>query len=219
MSNNVGVANYAGNDYFSARLARMAPNRPYHHGNLRQALLDRAAVVLRERGAGALSLRELARDIGVSHAAPGRHFPDRQALLDALAAEGFARLGARLQAAVAAESRFPDQVRSLAGAYVDFAIADANLLELLFARKRGACDDTLGQSAADAFAPTLDMFRRGQAEGLLPAGDPVRTGLVFLATLQGLAAMVNGGIVPVGQLHELIDDAVGQFLRASRSAV
>ena len=157
----------------------MAPNRPYHHGNLRQALLDR----------------------------------------DALAAEGVAPLGARLQEAVAAESRFHDQVRSLAGAYVDFATADANLLELLFARKQGVCDDTLGQSAADAFAPTLEMFRRGRARGLLPAGDPMRTGLVFLATLHGVAAMVNGGIVPPGQLHELIDDAVGQFLRASRSAV
>ncbi len=55
---------------------------------------------MRERGVQELSLRELAREVGVSHGAPRRHFPDRQALLDALAEAGFARLGAELRAAV-----------------------------------------------------------------------------------------------------------------------
>jgi AcrR family transcriptional regulator len=193
----------------------MTSNRPYHHGNLRRAVLDRAAVVLRERGAAALTLRELARDLGVSHAAPGRHFADRQALLDAVASEGFARLGARLQEAAAAERRFQEQVRSLAGAYVDFATADANLLDLLFAHKQGVCAEDLGRSAEEAFAPTLEVFCRGQADGVLAAGDPVRMGLIFLATLQGVAALVNGGIVGPGQLPGLIDDAVAQFLRGA----
>src|SRR5919106_3981679 len=74
--------------------------RPYHHGNLRGALLAAAERTVRERGVQELSLRELAREIGVSHGAPRRHFPDRQALLDALAEAGFARLGAELRAAV-----------------------------------------------------------------------------------------------------------------------
>ena len=69
--------------------------RPYHHGNLRTALLEAAERTLRERGVQALSLRELAREVGVSHGAPRRHFPDRQALLDALARAGFERLGRR----------------------------------------------------------------------------------------------------------------------------
>ena len=74
--------------------------RPYHHGNLRSELLEQAERVLADRGAGALSLRELAREIGVSHAAPRRHFADKQALLDALAEDGFDRLGAELRAAL-----------------------------------------------------------------------------------------------------------------------
>ena len=61
----------------------------YHHGNLRQALLERAAQVIAESGVEALSLRALARDLGVSHAAPSRHFPDRRALLGELAKDGF----------------------------------------------------------------------------------------------------------------------------------
>ncbi|WAP58220.1 helix-turn-helix domain-containing protein [Streptomyces sp. S465] len=59
--------------------------RPFHHGNLRAVLLDQAELVLRERGIDALSLRELAREAGVSHGAPRSHFIDRNALLDALA--------------------------------------------------------------------------------------------------------------------------------------
>ena len=71
--------------------------RPYHHGNLRTALLAAAQQTVRERGVAALSLRELAREVGVSHGAPRRHFPDRQALLDALAEDGFERLGGELR--------------------------------------------------------------------------------------------------------------------------
>src|SRR3954462_2477969 len=76
--------------------------RPYHHGNLRSALLERAHRTVRERGVQALSLRELARDAGVSHGAPRRHFPDRDALLDALAMSGFEHLGRELEQAVRA---------------------------------------------------------------------------------------------------------------------
>src|SRR2546423_10657820 len=75
-------------------------SRRYHHGSLRAALLERAEQVVTERGVHALSLRELAREVGVSHGAPRRHFAGRQALLDALALEGFERLGRALRAAL-----------------------------------------------------------------------------------------------------------------------
>src|ERR1700685_2917400 len=100
----------------------MEPSRPYHHGNLRQALLDEAMTALRDEGADALSLRELARAAGVSHAAPRRHFPDRKALLGALAIEGFERLGSDMRAA-ASDDHDVDFERTLqrcARAYVTF---------------------------------------------------------------------------------------------------
>lgn len=72
----------------------------YHHGDLRQALLDRAAEVIQQSGIEALTLRGLARDLGVSHGAPNRHFKSKAALLSTLAAEGYTRLtSATLQAA------------------------------------------------------------------------------------------------------------------------
>src|SRR5471032_1050231 len=110
--------------------------RPYHHGRLRTALLAHAEKTVRERGVEAVSLRELAREAGVSHGAPRRHFADRQALLDALAESGFQRLGAELRAAIeGAGEDFQARLAATARAYIHFATRDAALLELMFAGK------------------------------------------------------------------------------------
>src|SRR4051794_697236 len=187
----------------SATLAHVTVQR-YHHGNLRSALLERAFRTVDERGAQALSLRELAREIGVSHAAPRRHFPDRQALLDALAEAGFERLGAELRrAADAAGEDFQARLQATAAAYVRFATRDAALLELMFAGKHREPAGALQAAAERAFSIMLELIEQGQAEGVLEGGDPERVGLVLFATIQGIAALVTGGIVQAEQLDEL----------------
>jgi AcrR family transcriptional regulator len=194
--------------------------RPYHHGNLRTALLKQAERTVRDRGAQELSLRELAREVGVSHAAPRRHFPDRQALLDALAEAGFERLGSELRAAVAeAGDDFEARLRATATAYVRFATRDAALLELMFAGKSREGAGTLHEVSERAFAVLLDVIHQGQAEGALASGEPERVGLVLFATIQGIAALVTGGVVRAEGLDELVADAIAHFLRGSRAAV
>src|ERR1700736_2304387 len=112
-----------------ARLLTQVTERPYHHGNLRTALLAQAERTVRDHGVQDLSLRELARQLGVSHGAPRRHFSDRQALLDALAEAGFARLGAELRSAADdAGADFEPRLMAIAAAYVRFATHDASLL-------------------------------------------------------------------------------------------
>ena len=193
--------------------------RRYHHGNLRTALLERAERTVRERGAQALSLRELARDAGVSHGAPRRHFPDRQALLDALAEAGFARLGAELGAAAAAAGdAFEPRMRAVAAAYVRFAVDDAALLELMFAGKRREASGTLHAAADRAFAVLRALIEQGQAEGAIEPGEPERVGLVLFATVQGIAALVTGGMVEPARAPALVDDATAAFLRGARAA-
>ncbi len=193
--------------------------RPYHHGNLRSALLEQAERTLRERGVQALSLRELARDVGVSHGAPRRHFPDRQALLDAVAETGFTRLGAELRDAVdGAGEDFTARLQAAAGAYVRFATQDAALLELMFAGKHGNPSGPLGIAADRAFAVLLALIEQGQAEGALDPGEPERVGLVLFATVQGVAALLTAGMVQPDQLDALLEDALGHFLRGSRAA-
>jgi AcrR family transcriptional regulator len=197
----------------------MADARPYHHGNLREALLTRAQEVLRERGAAALTLRELARDVGVSHGAPRRHFPDRQALLDALALEGFAQLGATLRIArEQAPGEFADQLRATGLAYIAFATHDADLLELMFASKHGEHADEIEQAALGALSVILELIVRGQAESMLPDGDPERISRLQLATIHGIASLINGGMFSEDELDGLVEDAVSQFLAASRAA-
>jgi AcrR family transcriptional regulator len=193
--------------------------RPYHHGNLRMALLAQADRTVRERGVQELSLRELARETGVSHGAPRRHFPDRQALLDALAEDGFARLGAELQNAVdGAGEDFQPRLRATAAAYVRFATRDAALLELMFAGKHGDQTGALNEAADRAFSVMLQLIQQGQADGVLEPGEPERVGLVLFATIQGIAALVTGGMVHAEQLDELVADSIAHFLRGSRAA-
>jgi AcrR family transcriptional regulator len=194
-------------------------DRPYHHGNLRSALLEQAERTVRERGVQELSLRELARDVGVSHGAPRRHFPDRQALLDALAEAGFARLGAELRSAVdGAGEDFEARLRATGTAYVRFATRDPALLELMFAGKHREGAGALQEAAERTFSVMLELIQQGQDDGALERGEPERVGLVLLATIQGIASLITGGMVQADQLDGLVADAIAHFLRGSRAA-
>jgi AcrR family transcriptional regulator len=221
MDNNVDVDHNVVKDNFIRYADAHMPERPYHHGDLRNALLAQAERDLRDRGAAALSLRELAREVGVSHGAPRRHFPDRQALLDALAQSGFERLGDSLAAAVAgAGDDFEARLGAVAAAYIRFATGDPALLALMFAAKHRE-DDAAGvfeQAAQRAFAVMLELIAQGQAQGRLERGDPERVGLVLFATIQGIATLSTGGMIEAGQVDELTGDAIASFLRGSRTA-
>ncbi|MER6073503.1 TetR/AcrR family transcriptional regulator [Streptomyces sp. NPDC001817] len=179
-------------------MPRMSPsptNRPYHHGDLRAALLKSAERTLREKGVGALSLRELARDVGVSHAAPGRHFKDKQALMDALALDGYERLNRALDTAAGQPGlTFEGRMTALARAYLGFAVDNPELLELMFARKHAP----EGSAGADRLAAAVDqslgsltrMVADAQEQGEIVAGDPERITMIAAASLHGLAALI-----------------------------
>ncbi|MEU0335785.1 TetR/AcrR family transcriptional regulator [Streptomyces sp. NPDC006193] len=188
-------------------------NRRYHHGDLRAALLRSAERTLREKGAGALSLRELARDLGVSHAAPGRHFKDKQALLDALALDGYERLAAALEAADRPEAALEQRLTGLAKAYVGFAVENAALLELMFTRKH---DPEASAQLADAVDRSVGAFMRlvadAQARGEIVAGDPERVTLVAASSLHGLAAFAANGSIPPEQVLTGLDEHVHHLL-------
>ncbi|MDA0181265.1 TetR/AcrR family transcriptional regulator [Solirubrobacter phytolaccae] len=174
----------------------MPPVRRYHHGNLRPTLLAHAEQVLTE--GGELSLRELARRAGVSHAAPRRHFPDKQVLLDALALDGFRRLGEQLDVALASE----DPVQAWARTYVRFATEHAALLDLMYTGKHADGASPLLTEAADrTFHSALGLF------------ESERSAMVTFATFHGLAAMINSHMLAVDDLDELVADAVAQIRR------
>jgi AcrR family transcriptional regulator len=191
--------------------------RPYHHGNLRAVLLAEAERTLRDKGIDHLSLRDLARQAGVSHAAPRRHFADRQALLDALAEAGFRRLGNAVRAAIdPAGDDYETQLRAAATAYVCFATQHAALLELMYVVKRGKHSPALGEAFGRLFTTFDDLLRQGQQAGELQLGDPDRVRLLLLAAIQGTAALVTSGSVDSGQAGQLIADTVALCTRGLR---
>ncbi|MEU3015928.1 TetR/AcrR family transcriptional regulator [Nocardiopsis sp. NPDC007018] len=187
-------------------------DRPYHHGDLRSTLLASAERTLAERGPQALSLRELAREAGVSHAAPGRHFKDKRALLDALALHGFQRLQAALEEA----RRQQDQAGAdtgayllgLARAYVGFALASPALLDLMYARKH---DDDAPEQLAEAvgamLATVLDTIAEGQRAGEIAEGDPTAIAFTVASTLHGFASFSAGASI------EDVDEGLGDVVR------
>jgi len=195
-------------------------DRPYHHGSLRTTLLDEAERTLREHGLEALSLRDLARQAGVSHAAPRRHFADRQALLDALAEAGFVRLDDEMRKTIDRTGQdYEARLQAVAAGYVRFATRDAALLELMFGAKNAKDvepPDTLRAAAERVFTAFGDLIGQGQRAGVLPPGDPERLRLLLLATLQGIAALVTSGRVQPGQVDPLIADAIALFTHRQR---
>jgi AcrR family transcriptional regulator len=195
----------------------MPAPRAYHHGNLRFALLERAERTVRERGVQALSLRELARDAGVSHGAPRRHFPDRGALLDAVAESGFERLARELDAAVAeAGPGAGARLQALAHAYVGFATRDAALLELMFATKHRGGADQVRIEADRSLAIALAVVADAQEAGELAPGDAEQITQFVFATLHGLATMANGGMLGDVDLAAVVTDASERLLSGLR---
>ncbi|KRA95764.1 hypothetical protein ASD83_19190 [Devosia sp. Root685] len=128
-------------------------NAPYHHGNLRQALLEAALIILEKDGEAGLGLRDLARAVGVSAAAPYRHFDSRAALLEALAVTGFQRFSAAMEAVASSDPA--DPMAAMGKTYVLFALSNANLFRLMFSPQLKKDGRPGLRMAADAAFDTL----------------------------------------------------------------
>ncbi|OIJ95559.1 TetR/AcrR family transcriptional regulator [Streptomyces monashensis] len=191
-------------------------NRPYHHGDLPAALLARAEQTLREKGSGALSLRELAREIGVSPAAPNRHFKTKQALLDALALTGFERLAETLAASQeGVGAAFAARMDAAARAYVGFAVANAALLDLMFSVKHSPeASEALGAAAQQWSEQLLELIGDGQRRGEVREGQLERVALPVFAALHGYAGLAVSGMLPAEVTEHGLDDLIASILRS-----
>lgn len=164
-------------------------NAPYHHGNLRQALLNAALRLLEQEGEAGLGLRDLARAVGVSPAAPYRHFDSRAALLEALAVTGFQRFTAAMEAVAASDS--PDLMTAMGKTYVMFALDNANLFRLMFSPQLQRDKRPGLRMAADKAYQTLRYL----------AGDDLKSGRVMAlaawARVHGLAVLLLDGQIAI----------------------
>lgn len=202
----------------------MAQPGRYHHGDLHATLLREAALLLREQGVEGLSLRRLAERAGVSRTAPYHHFEDKNALLCALAEDGFRRLD-RLMEETAFQADDPEPgLRRFVRGYLHFASDDPEQYELMFGRtlwKTGRPTESLRRVAHGCFRRYVDKL---QADGIgahLPGGtDALRVAQASWATLHGLCRLLLDGIYVDRQDMEAVSDqAVALMLAAVRPTV
>lgn len=163
--------------------------------DLRRALLDAAAELIAEHGPGAVSLREIARRCGVSHAAPAHHFGDRPGLLAALAAEGFRGLAGALAEVEARTGR--ERLVAQGRAYVAYATASPGRFPVMFRTELlDQASEELLAARSEAFRALDDAVRDAQAEGWAPAADHDAAVLTAWASVHGLATLWMDGALP-----------------------
>jgi len=191
------------------------PAAPYHHGDLRRALIETALAMVTEEGAWNFTLREVARRAGVSHAAPYNHFEDKSALLAEVATLGFQSLGQTMEAAASGRSRSTRQAfAGISGAYVRFGVAHPAHYRLMFGAELAdeARYPTL-QAASDAtFAVLTGVLERGQASGHVRR-DPVRDqALAAWSLVHGLTTLL------IDQRLSFLGVSTGEAERHARQA-
>jgi AcrR family transcriptional regulator len=170
--------------------------RGYHHGDLREALVDAGMALLEQRQAEPPGLREVARSVGVSATAVYRHFPDKDALLRAIAARGFARMG-EMQLAAGQGLSGEVAFSAIGVAYVRFALDNPAVFRLMFSRPKPR--DLFGLPQDEASTP-LRLLRE-HAAAMTPTGLPDEARRVMAlqawALVHGLAVLMLDHMVDV----------------------
>jgi len=183
----------------------------YHHGDLAAALIRAAMELLEEGGSAALSIRAAARRAGVSKAAPYRHYPDRQALLSAVAAVGYQELAEHLVAAHPAPQTAED-LAAVAVAYVQFALQRPGLFRVMFVES----SDTDGPEQAAA-AGAIHAYLEFVVGHAFPAVDPDAMSTAMWALVHGLALLHLDGKLDASA-PGIVDDRVRAAVHATLTA-
>jgi AcrR family transcriptional regulator len=196
--------------------------KPYHHPDLRKKLLDTALKLIRKEGIGGFSMRELASAAGVSHAAPYRHFRNKDEIVSCILLEGHRKLKRELEEARLSRPGDPmAALLALGRAYLDFAARNPEHLRAMFTREglsSAAKSDCLDSHADeyDSFGVLEDAMREARDGGSIESDEDI--GLLSLSIwseLHGLAILRNEGLIGLmaGDRGMKEPDAMSALLR------
>ena len=198
----------------------------YHHGDLKRALLDETARILRDEGEDALSLRRLAANLGVSRTAPYNHFKNKEALLSAVAEEGFSLYAAAMKAAQKRSRMLDGRGRTYAvvKTYIDFARKNPEYYDLMYGSKSWRSGDpakSLAVTARSVLRADVERLERHQALGKINADlDVPRYVQVYWGTLHGISRLLLDGVytdsASIKRLCETAADMLWQQLDPDR---
>lgn len=206
----------------TARGRKSAPRarRTYHHGDLRQALVDATLELIAREDAGAVSLREVARQAGVSAAAPYHHFRDKNALLAAVAEEGFRALNGHMEEALAGgrEAGPTEMLRLLARCYVHFAIEHPSHYRVMF-REEWNDEEKYPSTHAEGMRAFQRLLEWAAATRAAQGGDgdAETLALTTWSWVHGLASLWNEGPLRkktgAGSVEPLLERSLDLFAR------
>lgn len=189
----------------------MTVKTSYHHGNLREALVESALKIIEESGVSGLTLRAVGQRVGVSHAAPYRHFRDKEAILAAVATEGFKHMrDAVLAEREAAGDDVMDRLAAVGRAYVKFAVRHPSHYRVMFGpatRNKLDHPDLLGASL-ELFQIVLESIEKAQATGVLREEPAIELAIVAWSQAHGLTMLL---IDDQFELGEIDDDALEAY--------
>jgi len=185
----LGIDNERDTRNRSAAAFAAAKSRAYHHGDLRNGLLEAARAILEEESLAALTLRAVARKAGVSHAAPYRHFPNHEALLVELSIEGFDELRGLLGEAAKAHGTESDKIANIGAAYMRFVAQRPALARLMFGSQLPNRDQF----------PSLALKADSIGEEIGNALHDSALGLAVWSAVHGLAMLVLENVIDLGQ--------------------
>ncbi|MBN1449448.1 MAG: TetR/AcrR family transcriptional regulator [Anaerolineales bacterium] len=173
----------------------MSPT-PYHHGDLKNALIKAGTEILGSEGLGGLSLRKVAKQAGVSHAAPYAHFRDKQALIGAISTEGFKQLYSQIEAVKETYQTNPETLLiEAAWAYVQFALNTPDRFKLMFSSvldKEKAYPDFVEASQKN-FRQVVEIVEVCQGAEILKSGDSDLIALSLWGTVHGFISLLLEG--------------------------
>ncbi|NLE48633.1 MAG: TetR/AcrR family transcriptional regulator [Sandaracinaceae bacterium] len=192
--------------------AEVTESKNYHHGELKAALLEAAWEVIDAGGLDKLTMRELSRRVGVSHAAPYHHFKNRDALLDALRQEAFAGFTEAL-ADSGKRARSPDKrLFEMGRAYIDFARRYPARMGLMFTLR--PCEAEVSETERRSFEVLVDAIVALQKAGMAPKGDPSRLALLAFSAVHGFAKLwAEGPISAMPPYEATYEKSRDQMLR------
>jgi AcrR family transcriptional regulator len=172
------------------------PPASYHHGDLRRALVEEALRALEQDGVEQLSLRALARALGVSPRAPYRHFETKELLLAAVAVEGFRTSSLLATQRIAAAGDDPiERLRAATEAYVLFAVEHPAAFRVMYAPYATVNEQApeLLQARGAGHLGMMSIIADGQQAGALRSGDPMHLGLAIWSSIHGLSVLLIEG--------------------------
>lgn len=178
--------------------------KTYHHGDLKNALIQAGVEILSEEGIEGLSLRKVAQRAGVSHNAPYSHFPDKQSLIAAISTEGFHRLYSELDAAVVSNARSPKkQLLQGALAYVRFATAHTDTFKIMFSGvlEKEREYPAFVEISHQTFQRVVDIVRACQEADVLPARSPELMAVAVWGQVHGIVSLALEGQIS----HSVLD--------------